>query len=260
MPVALLPDRALIRLTGPDAGSFLQGLVTQDVTSLRPGHWHWAALLSPQGKLMYDFLLQVDSADYLLDVEAAQRAALMKKLNLYKLRAAVTVHADDSAVVAGWNSPMPADAAQDSRHPQLGWRSRGVPVDDSAENYRQHRWSLGIAEGARELGQDRVLWLECNAAELGGVSFTKGCYVGQENTARMHHRHKLRKRIMMFAAAAPGDVVMADDKAAGDVMMQHGETGIALMRLESVDKPLSLGGSPLRLLRPDWLEPHLKTA
>jgi folate-binding protein YgfZ len=252
MPIYLLPDRALLEVRGADAAGFLQGLITQDVTTIGGGRWHWAALLSPQGKLLFDFLLRKSADFFVLDVEAVRRAEFARKLNLYKLRAAVTIVTQDAQVVAGWDMPQAEGAAADARHPALGWRGTGdAAVDDGS--YRAHRWHLGIAEGAAELGIDRLLWLEANAAELGGVSFSKGCYVGQENTARMHHRSKLRKRIMIFQSIGVGETVMAANRAAGDVLQQDGTQGVALMRLEHIDAPLALGDAAATLLLPDWL-------
>ncbi len=259
MPSVILPDRALLRISGPDAASFLQGLITQDVAGLDSQHWRWAALLSPQGKLLFDFLARRDDTDIWLDVEAARRAELIKRLTLYKLRAQVMIAAEETPVIAGWGLPLPAEAAIDQRHAALGWRGSGSAADDNMDAYRQHRWSLGIAEGADELGVDRLLWLEANATELGGVSFTKGCYVGQENTARMHHKARVRKRIMMFQSHGRADILMAGERAAGDVLCQRGEHGIALLRLDYVDTLLTLDGEAVTLLRPSWLEPHLKS-
>jgi folate-binding protein YgfZ len=259
MLVLLQQNRALLRVSGADALSFLQGLLTQDTAALRPDQWHWAALLSPQGKLLFDMLIRQQGTDFLLDVEADRRTELHKKLNLYKLRAAVNITAEADAVIVGWDALRPDQAAHDARHPQLGWRGVGDAAADDTGQYRQHRWSLGIAEGARELGIDQLLWLEANAGELGGVSFTKGCYVGQENTARMHHRGKVRKRIFVFESAGVGGSLMAGERAAGDVLDLQERMGVALLRLDYVDSDLTLNGAPVRLIRPDWLEPQLKT-
>jgi folate-binding protein YgfZ len=259
MPAYLLTHRALLHVRGSDAATFLQGLITQDVMALDTERWQWAALLSPQGKLLVDFLIRKTDDGFVLDVEAARREAFSKKLSLYKLRADVTLDSLDRPVIAGWDMPPPAGAATDARHGALGWRSSGTaPAGD--EQYRAHRWQLGIAEGAAELGIDKLLWLEANAGELGGVSFTKGCYVGQENTARMHHRDKLRKRVMIFSSTGTGDAVMAGDRMAGDVLLHSGHEGCALIRLEHAQAPLQLGDAPAELRVPDWLAPQLKSA
>jgi folate-binding protein YgfZ len=259
MPLFMQQNRALLAVGGADAATFLQGLITQDVLALRPAHWHWAGLLSPQGKLLFDFLIRQQNDAFILDVEAARRDNFIKKLSLYKLRASVTVEALAGAVTVGWDAEMPADAATDARHGALGWRGTVDAPADALDAYRQHRWRLGVAEGGDELGIDKLLWLETNANELGGASFTKGCYVGQENTARMHHRAKLRKRLMIFDSDGSGETLMAGDKPAGEVMCQQGASGVALLRLDYLASDITLGGAAVRLHRPDWLEPHLKT-
>jgi folate-binding protein YgfZ len=259
MPLFMQQNRALLAVRGTDAAQFLQGLITQDVLALTTGQWMWSGLLSPQGKVLFDFLIRKQGDDFILDVEAVRRDTFIKKLNLYKLRAAVVIEALAAKVIVGWNVAMPADAATDARHGGLGWRGSGdAPTDDHAV-YMLHRWSLGIAEGAEELGIDQLLWLETNAGDVGGASFTKGCYIGQENTARMHHRAKLRKRLMVFESAGSGDALMAGDKLAGEIMCQHGSLGVALVRLDYLVTDLTLGDAAARLHTPDWLEPHLKT-
>ncbi len=260
MPIYLLPDRALLQVSGADAATFLQGLITQDVASLTEDRWQWSALLSPQGKLLFDFLIRKNGDAYLLDVEALRRAELQKKLSLYKLRAAVTLEPLDTPVLAGWDAPQPAGAAVDARHPALCWRGAGQAAANDAGHFRAHRWKIGIAEGAAELGVDKLLWLEANAVELGGVSFTKGCYIGQENTARMHHRSKVRKRVVVFRSEGKGETLMAGDRAAGDVLLQDGQHGTALMRAEYAAAALTLGSETAELLPADWLALLLESA
>src|SRR6476646_1074312 len=185
-----LADRALIRLAGEDVRGFLQGLVTNDVTGDLPA---WAGLLTPQGKALFDFFVWADGDDLLIDCEADQAAALAKRLTLYRLRRAITIAIDDSRAVH-WSA-----GEGDPRLPALG-RRRICEAwnNDVSSQYRAHRLGLGVPEGAGELGQDATLWLECNARELNGVSFAKGCYVGQEITARIHHRDKVRRRLIVL--------------------------------------------------------------
>ncbi len=194
MTATHLTARALIRLspTEPDEDvrAFLQGLVTQDVSGALPV---WAALLSPQGKVLFDFLVHGDGADLLLDCEAAHADALAKRLSLYRLRRKIGIARDDALSVHWQAGDGPAP---DPRLPALGQRWLGVPDGASADAaWLAHRLSLGVCEGAAELAD--LLWLECNAAELNGVSFTKGCYVGQENTARMNWRQKVNRRLVV---------------------------------------------------------------
>jgi tRNA-modifying protein YgfZ len=193
-----LPDRALLRLSGEDVRGFLQGLVTNDVEALAPGRPLWAGLLTAQGKALFDFILWADGEDVLIDGEAEQADALARRLALYRLRRAIEIARDDGLAVH-W-AP---DGDTDPRLPALGRRWL-APAGEAAQGWLAHRLSLGVTEGVAELGSDKILWLECNAAELNGVSFAKGCYVGQENTARMNWRQKVNRRLVVVRTEAPG--------------------------------------------------------
>ena len=189
-------DRHIIRLSPTEAGEnvrqFLQGLVTQDTAADMP---LWAGLLSPQGKSLFDFLLWADADDVLIDCEGAQTDALIRRLSMYRLRRKIAI-AVDSETAVYWS----AEGSSDPRHAELGERWLGAPSADDVDvsaAYRAHRLGLGIPEGLAELGSEQTLWLEANAAELNGVSFTKGCYVGQENTARMNWRQKVNRRLVV---------------------------------------------------------------
>lgn len=199
-----LDDRALLRLTGDDVRGFLQGLLTQDLAGVTPQTPQWAALLTPQGKVLFDFLLWAEGDAILIDCEAGARDALVRRLAIYRLRRAITIEPIDGGV--HWSTASRTESVADPRLAALGHRWLGEPGGDSAAaNWRAHRLALGVTEGAAELGSDKTLWLECNAAELHGVSFTKGCYVGQENTARMHYRAKVNRRLIVAPLAEPGD-------------------------------------------------------
>jgi folate-binding protein YgfZ len=200
MPNPRLFDRAVIRLSPTEAGEdvrgFLQGLVTQDTAAEMP---LWAGLLTPQGKALFDFILWADGDDVLIDCEAGQAEALVRRLSMYRLRRKIAITVD-TALGVFWSM----DGSTDPRHAQLGDRwiaSVIVDDDDVSDAFRIHRLSLGITEGVAELGSDQTLWLEANAAELNGVSFTKGCYVGQENTARMNWRQKVNRRLVVVPSA-----------------------------------------------------------
>ncbi|WP_353435124.1 YgfZ/GcvT domain-containing protein [Sphingomonas faeni] len=199
MPPTMLADRSVIRVAGEDVRGFLQGLVTADTALLTPDAPAWSALLSPQGKVLFDFILWADGDDVLIDVEAAQAEALTKRLTLYRLRRAITLQPDDAKV--HW-SPTRNQGVPDPRLAALGHRWL-APASDPASGWHEHRLSLGVTEGIAELGNGETLWLECNARELNGVSFTKGCYVGQENTARMHHRSKVNRRLVVAPFTEP---------------------------------------------------------
>jgi tRNA-modifying protein YgfZ len=198
MPATCLTSRAIVRLSpqndAEDVAGFLQGLVTQDVTGALPV---WSALLTPQGKVLFDFLVWPDARDLLIDCEADQADALAKRLSMYRLRRAISIVRDASLAVH-WR----AEPGGDPRLAALGtrWLAPAVEGEASAEpEWLAHRLSLGVCEGQAELAD--LLWLECNAAELNGVSFTKGCYVGQENTARMNWRQKVNRRLVVMPLA-----------------------------------------------------------
>ena len=197
----MLADRALIRVAGDDMRGFLQGLVTQDVLTLDASAPRWAGLLTPQGKALFDFLLWADGDAVLIDCEAAEAEALARRLAMYRLRRPISI--DRVAGAVHWAKDH-ALGAPDPRLPALGKRWLGSE-SDPATGWRAHRLSLGVTEGVAELGQDKTLWLEANAAELNGVSFAKGCYVGQENTARMHYRAKVNRRLVVAPLGEPGD-------------------------------------------------------
>ena len=168
---------------------FLQGLVTQDVAGPLPV---WAGLLTAQGKCLFDFIVWDDGDDLLLDCEAEATDELIKRLSIYRMRRPISISSDQSLAVH-W-APEGDEGTVDPRLPQLGRRWLGAG-SDAATGWLEHRLRLGICEGRAELGD--LLWLECNAAELGGVSFTKGCFVGQENTARMNWRQKVNRRLIV---------------------------------------------------------------
>jgi folate-binding protein YgfZ len=196
-----LADRALIRLAGEGGRDFLQGLVTQDVLTLDAAQPRWSALLTPQGKALFDFMLWADGESVLIDCEAAEADALARRLTMYRLRRPITI--DRVAGAVHWARDG-ALGVPDPRLADLGRRWLGMP-GEPAQDWREHRLSLGVTEGVAELGQDKTLWLEANAAELNGVSFAKGCYVGQENTARMHYRAKVNRRLVVAPIAPAGD-------------------------------------------------------
>lgn len=202
MAATTLVDRALIRLSGDGVRDFMQSLVTQDVSLLAPNRPCWAGLLTPQGKALFDFILWADGDDILVDCEAEQLDALARRLAIYRLRRPIEIGRDESLAVH-W-SPVAKEGAADPRLDALGRRWVG-PSGEPAFGWRAHRLGLGITEGVAELGSDKILWLECNAAELNGVSFTKGCYVGQENTARMHHRSKVNRRLVVVPSSGAGE-------------------------------------------------------
>jgi len=193
-----LSDRSVIRVGGAEARPFLNGLVTNDVLGVAEDRPRWSGLLSPQGKALFDFILWGDGPeDVLIDCEAAQADALVKRLSMYRLRKPVTI-AREAGLAVHW-SPDAADRPVDPRLPALGhrWLAPADPHATHADSvWRAWRHSHGVPEGVAELGSDQTLWLEANARELNGVDFAKGCYIGQENTARMHYRSKVNRRLV----------------------------------------------------------------
>jgi tRNA-modifying protein YgfZ len=251
-------DRAVLRVSGPDARDFLQGLVTNDVRRLDAGPIY-AALLSPQGKYLFDFILVPDGADVLVDVAADRAAALAQRLGMYRLRAKVAIEPAGLAVVAGTGEP-PAGALADPRHPALGWRAyladpapllaAIAPLDPAA--LREIRIAAAVPETGIELVPDDSYILEMGFERLNGVDFRKGCYVGQEVTARMKHKTELRKGLVRVRidgpAPPPGTGIRTgDDRPAGTLLSSAGPRGLAYLRFERADGPLTAG--PARLTR-----------
>ena len=234
MPATTLPDRALLRLSGEDVRDFLQGLVTSDVAGPLPV---WAGLLTPQGKTLFDFFVWADGDDLLLDVDAEAADNLAKRLSIYRLRRAITIEREGKLVVH-W-SPRGDEGVLDPRLPALGRRWL-APPGEPATAYLAHRLRLGVTEGRAELGD--ILWLEANAIELNGVSFTKGCFVGQENTARMNWRSKVNRRLVVVEGSEPGPRTRIAYPELG-LMVDH----------RRVD---DLAGAII----PEWLEPQLISA
>jgi folate-binding protein YgfZ len=231
-PGTWLPDRALLRVSGEDARGFLQGLVTQDVARVAPGAPQWAGLLTPQGKALFDFILWDDGEAILIDCEAAHREALARRLSIYRLRRPISIEPVEGGV--HW-SPSGDHGVLDPRLPALGRRWLGDVAGTPAGGWLAHRLRLGVTEGIAELGQDKTLWLECNAEELNGVSYAKGCYVGQENTARMHYRAKVNRRLVVAPLGEPGERTRATYPELGLM--------VELRRVETLGDALS----------PDWL-------
>ncbi|WP_242124771.1 folate-binding protein [Sphingobium sp. Sx8-8] len=230
-----LSDRAILRISGEEAKPFLQGLLTRDVLGLKPNEPRWTAMLTPQGKALFDFILWADGGDVLIDCEAAQADALAKRLTLYRLRRKAVI-ARESELAVHWALEA-EDKPFDPRLRALGHRWIAAPDEgDASAAFRAHRLAIGVFEGVGELGQDQILWLETNAEELHGVDYDKGCYVGQENTARMHYRNKVNRRLVAVPLA------QADEKRQKAALPDLG-LSIELRRVEDIDPAIL----------PDWL-------
>lgn len=240
------PDRTVLTLTGKDALTFLQGLVTNDLRPLerRPGIV-WAALLTPQGKYLADFFVVRRGERLLIDIASAQAADTLRRLTMYRLRADVQIAATGLHVLRGLGEPPPG-ALPDPRHAALGWRAwTDFAGADPVTDWDAIRVDHLIPESGVELIPDDSFILEHGFERLHGVDFRKGCYVGQEVTARMKHKTELRKglvRVAVEGSAPVGtEIVSEDGKAAGVLFTQSGGFGIAYLRQDRMGGILKAG-------------------
>src|ERR1043166_9460405 len=241
----LLEDRALIAISGGEAKAFLQGLITNDVQALAPRKAIYAALLTPQGKISFDFFAVERHEALLLDCQTTARESLLKRLIMYRLRAKLDIVPRDDLAVAWDRTSALEDGFQDPRLPALGQRAIVKKTTHTGElvakTYLDNRLSLGVPEGP-DFGQDKMFALDAGLEELNSVSFDKGCYVGQELTARMKHRGTARKRLLVVessegAALPPSDtVVRAGGRELGTITSAYGFRGFALIRLDRLEK------------------------
>uniref|UniRef100_E6VEC9 Folate-binding protein YgfZ n=1 Tax=Rhodopseudomonas palustris (strain DX-1) TaxID=652103 RepID=E6VEC9_RHOPX len=286
MQAAFLSDRGVLKISGPDARHLLNGLVTTDLTKLAPGAGRFGALLTPQGKIVADFLITElpaeDDGGFLLDCPKPLTEALATKLKFYKLRAKVLIEnlSDRLGVLALWGGepPQPPEMGfRDPRGEQLGWRilvpeilatataeALGATMA-TASAYEAHRIGCGVPAGGLDFGYADAFPHEANMDRLHGVDFNKGCYIGQEVVSRMHHRGTARTRIVRVtfdgAAPQPGSEITAGDKSVGTMGSSASGRGLALLRIDRVAEareasvPLSAGGVPLLIADPNELTP-----
>jgi hypothetical protein len=263
-----LSDRAVIALEGPEARPFLQGLVTNDLTDLAPGHALYAALLAPQGKILFDFLIAEGDGAVLLDCEAANAEALARKLKQYRLRSKIEIAPRPQLSVYAGLTGRPAERAisfADPRLPALGPRSIGAVAEMPAELpgpavYHAARLAMGVPEG-RDFGSDRIFALDAGLDELHAIAFDKGCYIGQELTARMKHRGTDRKRVLSVRAESPlpaaGAQVRSGESLLGELVSVYGSCAFALVRLDRLQEAKTtamVDKIPVALIRPNWLD------
>lgn len=282
MKSAFLPDRGVIKVAGEDARNFLNGLITTDLDKLKPGLGRFGALLTPQGKIIVDFLITEAPAGhgggFLIDCPKALADGLAAKLKFYKLRAKVTVDnlSNDLGVLAAWDGQLAAQpdlAFADPRNAELGTRILitedlkqklsdliGAELVDAAD-YEAHRIALGVPRGGLDFMYSDAFPHETNMDRLAGVDFDKGCYVGQEVVSRMQHRGTARTRsvkvLLEDSSPEAGVSVMAGDKSVGTMGSSAQGKGIALVRIDRVadaldaGQPLTAGGLAVRLAEPD---------
>jgi hypothetical protein len=269
--VAPLESRALVSVTGPDWRGFLQGLLTQDVETLAPGEARFTALLTPQGKLLFDLLVIGGEDDGLVDVAAARRDALIQRLTIYRLRAKVEIKPIETPVLALWpltEGAPPAGWTADPRLPALGWRGYGAAAPADAQMadetaYHRHRLALGVPDPDRDCPPDTTYPIEANFDLLGGIDFQKGCFVGQETTSRMKRRGMIKNRMLPIAFDGPapafGAEVLAGERRAGEVLSGQEGRAMALLRLDRIEgAALSVDGRPVRVEWPAYLASALE--
>ena len=283
MKAALLPDRGVVKIVGDGARNFLHGLVTADILKLTPGAARFCALLTPQGKIIADFIVvdapAADSGGFFLDIPRALGTTLVDKLNLYKLRAKISIEdlSEVLGVLAAWDGSGATEYGlcyADPRLPALGLRvmlpphlaadaatGLGAVLVDASE-YEAHRIALGVPRGGIDFSYGDNFPHETDMDQLGGIDFAKGCYVGQEVVSRIEHRGTARTRAVpvRYDGAAPeaGVAVVAGGRQVGITGSAAAGCGLALLRLDRVadamseGEPLSGGGVPIRLVKPDW--------
>lgn len=285
MKAAHLPDRGVVRITGDTARGFLQGLLTADLNKVKPDEPRFAALLTPQGKIVVDCIVveapAKDGGGFLLDCPRALAGSLATKLDFYRLRAKLTIQdlSDVFAIIAVWNGSARSGNGltyPDPRVAALGTRLM-VPVEAigkavaeigaelvDAAAYEAHRIALGVPRGGIDFSYSDSFPHETDMDQLGGIDFDKGCYVGQEVVSRMQHRGSARTRIVPIAcegpAPEPGAAVTAGDKTVGTFGSFANGRGIAMLRLDRVEDALAAGlalvagGATLRVIKPDWAQ------
>lgn len=283
MDAALLPDRGVVKVTGDDARRFLHGLVTADVNNIGPGEARFAALLTPQGKIIADFIIaQAEAADaggFLLDCPRALTPALAERLTFYRLRAKVSIEdlSDKLGVLAAWGGTGDTECGlvyPDPRLPALGLRcilppqlaaaaaaELGATLRDAGA-YDAHRIAHGIPRGGLDFSYGDAFPHETDMDQLGGVDFAKGCYIGQEVVSRVEHRGTARTRTVQISydgfAPEAGTPVMAGEKEVGMLGSTAAGRGLAVLRLDRIEDalaaglPLMAGGVPIRPMKPSW--------
>ena len=268
--IAVLSARAVLSVAGPEARRFLHNVVTADIEALNDGEARYSALLTPQGKILFDFFILADGERFLIDCAAGGAASLLQRLTLYRLRANVELkRQEDLAVAAAWDGEVEGEGVvtyADPRVEGFGWRliaapqvlSRMANADQAA--YDARRIATGLAD-AVDIGSAEVFPHEANLDQLGGLSFSKGCYVGQEVVSRMQHRGTARSRMVpvgIDGEAGPGIAVTAGDRPIGMLLSVAGKDGLALIRLDRAETArqngvaIMAGTAHLHLRHPTW--------
>lgn len=256
----ILVSRAVIRLAGDAPLAFLHNLLTCEVGTLPEGRWAYGALLSPQGKIQHDLFVIHDGRHVFVDCAASQREAMLQKLKLYRLRSKIEIVADETrAIAVGTSEGLPS---ADPRDAALGLRAvvaaQSLPVN---QGYDAARIALGLADSEADIGVNQLFPHEANLDQWGGVSFSKGCYVGQEVVSRMQHRGTARSRILPVTSdnqmPTKGSGIRSGETVVGEMLSSAGHTGLALLRLDrlaDVTAPLLSEAVGIRVHKPTWMK------
>ncbi len=261
--LTLLPERSVVAVEGEDRVAFLQGLVSNDIEAVRPGQAVWAALLTAQGKWLADFFVFADADALLLDCEADQAAMLMQRLSRYRLRMKASLRAvPDLHVHVAWpdRPDVTAIAAPDPRLPGFAWRvlSHETRVATAAPaDWDRYRLEAGLPDGSKDMEPDRSVLLEAGFDELAGVSWSKGCYMGQELTARTKYRGLVKRRLVPVVVDGPvpavGSVVLRNGVEVGTMRSGRDGIGLASVRLDALAGPLRCEQAVLTVKTPHWM-------
>lgn len=250
-----LKSRALIAVTGEDWRTFLQGQLTQDVSTLAVGEARFAALLTPQGRLLFDMFVIGREDGCWLDVEAAHREALSQRLTMFRLRAKVSFEPLNLTVAASDQEQTSGTWVRDPRLPELGWRGYGVEGEADETAYDRHRLELGVP-GPADWGSDRTYPIEANFDLLNGIDFRKGCFVGQETTSRMKRRGSIKNRMLPVTFDGPppafGTEVLNGERRAGEILSGQDGIAMALLRLDRLEGDLTADGRKIRVAKPAY--------
>lgn len=267
--IAYLPDRGVIGIDGPDRVTFLQGLVSNDVEKVAPVRAVWSAFLTPQGRYLAEFFIFATGDTLLLDAPRDAIPDLIRRLSRFRLRSKVSLRdrSEEFAVHAAWGGkPEIADAitAPDPRLPEAGWRFLApapLPGTASGADYLAHRLALGLPDHA-DLEPEKTLLMEAGFGDLNGVDWDKGCYMGQELTARTRYRGLVKRRLVPVNGTdmlPAGETIMSGTREAGEVRTARGRRGLALLRLDKLDEPLTVDGIAITPDIPHWLNLPQKT-
>ncbi len=262
----ILSNRSVLRIAGDEARPFLQGLVTQDILHVAEGAAVFTALLTPQGKILFDFILVPKGDEFLIDCDAEAAPALLKRLTLYKLRARVTIVPEPDLAVAVGDIRDPVAAFVDPRSDTLASRAiiKNADMPSADGDYDTARLAAGVPEFGKDFWSEEVFLLDVNYDALNAVSYKKGCFVGQEVTSRMKRKGEIRKRTLMASfegpAPAKGADVLAGENSVGKILSGRDGAALALVRLDRLKtatdegRRLTVDGQPLQISFPAYLE------